>query len=85
VKVPVVGIDRIGPEDRSRIRTELRRAQFSAYEVDGLVVVITGRVDVVRAIAFRFSTLTPRVRKIEVDGDEINEAHDAPGQFRERV
>lgn len=84
MKVPVVSVDRIGPEDRKRVRTDLRRAQFSALEIDDEVIAITGQVDVVRRIAFKYCGLAPRVRKVEVDGAELDQAYDEPGQFKER-
>jgi len=83
MNVPVVGIDRISPADRVRVRTELRRAQFSAYEVENMVIAITGQVDAVRKIAMRYCTLAPRVRRLDVDGEELRQAHDEPGQFKQ--
>ena len=81
--VPVVIIDRIGELDRKVIRTELRRALFSAYEVDKLVVVLSGRIDYIRQIAMRYAIVgVPRCRKTLVDGAEIDQAHDQPGQFK---
>lgn len=80
--VPVIVIDRIGKIDRVLIRTELRRQIISAYEIDDKVVAITGRLVAVRAFANLAAVVgVPRCRRLMVDGEEINQAHDEPGQF----
>lgn len=81
--VPVVVIDRISEIDRKTIRTELRRNQFTAYEVDKNVIAITGQIQRVRKIAERFAIVgVPRCRYLYVDGAELDEAHEQPGQFK---
>ena len=82
MKVPVIVIDRIGTIDRKLIRTELRRNLISAYEIEDRVIAVTGRIQAVRGFAMRAAIIgVPRCRYLDVDGEEINQAHDEPGQF----
>ena len=82
MKVPVIVIDRIGVIDRKLIRTELRRNLISAYEIEDRVIAVTGRIVAVRAFACKAAIIgVPRCRRLDVDGEEINQAHDEPGQF----
>lgn len=81
--VPVIVIDRLGPEDRARVRTELRRQIISAYEIEDRVIAITGRIQAVRGFANLAALVgVPRCRLQMVDGAEIDQAHDEPGQFK---
>ena len=81
--VPVVVIDRISEIDRKVIRTELRRNLFTAYEVEKNVIAITGEIQKVRQIAEKFAIVgLPRCRYLYVDGQELDEAHEEPGQFK---
>lgn len=66
-----------------RLCTELRRNVFSAYKIENYVIAITGQVDVVRRLAFQVCGLAPRIRKFEMDGQELMQVHDEPGQFKE--
>lgn len=80
--VPVIVVDRIGKLDRVLIRTELRRKIISAYEIEDKVIAITGRLVAVRGFANRAALVgVPRCRRLMVDGAEIDQAHDEPGQF----
>ena len=84
MRVPCIVIDRISHTDRTIVRTELRRALFSAYEIDNVLVVLSGRIDYVRQIALKFCVFgIPRCRKTNVDGVEIDQAHMEPGQFKD--
>ena len=81
---PVIVIDRIGTIDRKLIRTELRRAHISAYEVEDRVIAITGRIVAVRHFANKAAIIgVPRCRYLMVDGEEINQAAEEPGQFKD--
>ena len=64
-----------------RMRTILRRLCFSTYILENYLVVISGQIDVVRVVANEASVLAPRVRKSDVDGEELMQVHDEPGQF----
>lgn len=84
MRIPVIVIDRVGAIDRKIIRTELRRQIISAYEIEDRVIAVTGRIVAVRAIAEKAAIIgMPRCRYLYVDGAEINQAHDEPGQFKE--
>jgi hypothetical protein len=84
MRVPVIVIDRIGVIDRKLIRTELRRQIISAYEIEDRVIAVTGRIVAVRAFANRAAIIgVPRCRYLYVDGDEINQAANEPGQFKD--
>ena len=85
--VPVIVIDRLDAVDRRLVRTELRRAIISAYEIENRVIAITGRIEAVRGICQRHAGVIGsfRCRKMLVDGEELNQAHDEPGQFKDVV
>jgi hypothetical protein len=79
---PVVGIDRLDRWDRVRVRTALRAADYTAYEIEKFIMVQSGEIARIATIVARVARGAARVRCLWIDGDEMKEAHEEPGQFK---